>query len=765
MYWRLTLDNQLSLATKPGLIRSVHSSDFSQRAGIYDGTWRDPVSRLLWLRPSWLDRGYHENMRGSGAWRVKSAGMWQQVKRGPDEASLTSIVHPAGWGVSDFELDDVTTSLQTVDPSVPDSDTLYWAMQSSGWSLAADEGYVIYYHSLTDELVRRSNWFALQWGRLYLHVAGNGDWRLYDWDLDTPLTSAPTLRHSGALCGPGEQMARTGYIAVTPIPGMGIALHYPQVMASGQQQQGSAEAAVGHGVLIPYPACNAVSSPGSPVIAEAGPISIALNPYTANVIGLHQTRYPSSGTFTDGWFDTQTLYTAPPSGVTPTLMPRTYDAASSVSGAVRGVSGPWVAGTDRQGRVELTLSTSDAVRTPFVLGYTVEWPSTYTTRSAAPVQVVAIEALEWSQDAQLRNEGQAELYLREVDAQTIAQRGDATFLLEHSTDGTTWTPAFAGFARDWSIEAQIDARGLLYRARCTLHDLAYRMEETHVNLQTAFDWTTVADAVDNVLKASSLNPVLAQSPELQDRYIPGSPTGSSWRYAPNLGDSGIDALDAIMMHARSQNTEWVLRYDYDADGWVTEKRARSTTAGALEFRPTIAEREPDNSVFAYETLTLRPEPPEANVVQIAGISDPDSGGLRYISPPCVNVDSVSNAASADYLGRAVLLLGHLGEAPTQREVNLMARRIYDAVAHTRVLATATLTDWHQAIVPNAYVTIYRNGGNVLAHMWIKRRTIMIDGAGPSLYWPGGGNPPEVCPNYHEAVTLELDTEWSTSTDE
>lgn len=763
MYWRLTLDHDLSLATTPGLIRSVHSSDFSQRAGTYADTWRDPVSRLLWLRPNWLDGDYTSNMRGLAEFRVQSASMWREVTRSPQDTDLFSLVHPVGWAYTDAELADVTTDLPTVDAA--GEDTMYWALQSSGWQLDADEGFVIYYHNLTDELMRRSNWFGVQWGRLFLHFSGGGAWRLYEWDLDTALTDAPTLMHSGTLCGPGEQMARTGFIAITPIPGMGITLHFPQVLVSGAPQTGSAETAVGHGILIPYPSHAVEHLSGWPRIADAGPLTIALNPYTANVLGVQQTRYPASGTFDDGMMDTMTLYTEAPSQVTATLMPRVADVYSDVTGSMRGPSGAWVTGTDRQGQVRLTLTTSNTIYTPFVLGYTVEWPAAFTTRTTTPVQVVAIESLEWSQDARLRNEGEATLYLRETDAQTIAQRGDTTCLLEYSTDNATWTTAFGGFATDWHVEAEIDNRGLLYRARCTLRDLTHRMEETHVNLATAFDWMTVADAVDNILKASSMTAVLAQEPELDLVTVPGSPTGTQWRYAPNIGDSGLEALDAVLMHARQQGKEWILRYDYDADGWVTEARAHSTIVGALDLVPTLAERDPDNAALHYETCTFRPEPPEANVIQIAGVTDPDSGGVRYVSPPCVNHDSIDDDTSADYLGRAVLLLGTLGEAPTQREVNLMARRVYDAVAHTRVQATVTMTDWHESVVPNAYCTVYRNGGNVMLLAWIKRRTIRVSPAGPSLYWPGAGDPPTKCPANYEQVTLELDTIWETGLDD
>lgn len=764
MYWRFTLDPDLSLATEPGLLRSVHSSDFSQRAGVYANTWRDPVSRLLWLTPSWLTPGYHASMRTLKDFSVQTAGMWQEVTRSPDETGMFTLVHPVGWAYTDVELTSISTNLTTVNAS--GEDTLYWAL-TSNWMLAADEGFVVYYHNLTDELLRRANWFALQWGRLFLHIGGGGEYRLYSWDEDTPLTDAPTLRHSGSLCGPGEQMARTGFIAVTPIPGLGITLHFPQVLQAAQQQQGSAEAAVGHGLLIPFPAANTNRNPDEegPIIGHAGPLTIALNPYTANVLGIQQTRYPTSGTFTDGWFDTGHTYAGAPVGVTATEMPKeTTNGLVSVAGALRGPSGAWVTGTDRQGRAQLTLATTNAAYTPFVLGYTVEWAPSYTARGTTPYVVPNVQSIEWSQDALLRNEGEAELIIEGATARAIVERGDATFTLEYSTDDSTYVVAFAGFARDWQLEPQIDASGLWYRARCSLKDLLWKLDEAHVNLQTAFDWRTIANCVDTILRCAGYPTVATPSEELETIYVPGSPTGKSWRYAPNLGDGGLDALDAVLNHAKQQHHEWVLRYDHDLGAWVTEKRAYSTTTGALTLSPYIADRDPDNSVFHYLGLSMRPEPPEANVIQIVGVSDPDSGAQRYISPPCVNQDSIDDETSADFLGRAVLLLGTLGEAPTQREVNLMARRVYDAVAHRRLQATVTMQDWHTAIVPNVYVTLERDGGNAIASLWLKRRTIRITGDTHSLHWPGAGAAAEVIHNYAEAVTLELDSVWESEID-
>lgn len=752
MQWRLRLDTAITMATTPGLIRSVHSSDFSQREGVHDGTWRDPVSRLLWLRPNWLDRGYYSNLRGLSSFRVQTSAVWRPITRSPDGADLMALVHPYGWSVSDIALSGISTYLPTIDASPSAGDDLKWALQSSGWQLAADEGFVIYYHDLTDELVRRNNWMAIQWGRLLLHMSGSGEVRLYHWDADTPMTDAPTLEYRGNLCGPGQQMARTGYLAVTPIPGMGIALHYPQVQLAAPQQQGSVEAAVGHGLLLPFPAENAPGTSGWPVIAEAGPLTIALNPYVPHVIGVQQTRYPSSGLYTDGWFDTAVVYEDMPTAVTPTLMPRWSDTTSSVTGALLGSLGTWAPGIDRMARVRLQLTTGDTKYTPFVLGYTVEWPPRYTMRGTTELEPDYIERIEWSTDARLRSEGTAELYLRAEDARTVAERGDCTFELEYSDDGSTWTTALAGWARHWQIEASMDNAGVLYRARCTLKDYSYRMEEVHVNLQTAFDWMSVADAVDNVLKASSMPPVIAQSAELQNIIVPGSPTGSSWRYAPNLGDSGKDALDAVLLHARAQNTEWILRYDYDQDGWVTEKRNASTTTDAIELVTTKEEEDRLNGIYCYETLRLEVEPPEANVVQVFGLSDPDSGGVRYVSPPCTNLDSISDASSADYLGRVVLLLGTVAEAPSRQVVNLMARRLYDAVAHRRQKATVTLTDWDEGLKPNCYATL--NIGSSALELWVKRVTVTIDGAGPSV----GATVHE---GYHERVTLELDSVWET----
>jgi hypothetical protein len=757
MYWRLTLDTQMETPTEPGFIRSVHAADFSQREGVYTNTWRDPVTRLLWLKPSWLSGDYASNMRGYGAWSVKDAGMWQPVTRSPQETSLFSLVYPQGWAYTDVELTTVGTYLQTVDPDT--EDTLYWAMVSREWSLAADEGFVVYYHNLTDELMRRANWFALQWGNLFLHISGAGEYRLYAWTADSAtMTGAPTLQHAGSICGPGQQMARTGFLAVTPVPGMGIALHYPQAMAQGQQQAGSSEVAVGHGVLVPYPGKWDHAATG-PVIAEASALTIALNPYTANVMAVQQTRYAASGTFVDGWFDPMTLYTAGPAAVTPTCMPylSAPNPGALVTGALLGPAGAYVAGTDRMGRVQLTLTTSNTTYTPFVVGHTVEWAPVRTARTTTPYVVPKVTAIEWSQDEQLRNEGSAEMLLEGVTAQAIAQRGDTTCLLEYSHDETTWVTAFDGIARDWELDTGVDASGTWYRAKCSLRDRFWRIEEAHVNLQSAFDWMTVANAVDTVLKASGWAAIVTQSPALANLFVPGSATGRTWRYAPNLGDSGIEALDTILLHTRTQQGEWILRYDYTTDGWVTEQRASSTVTGALTFTPYSDDRDPDADVFAYSQAMFRPEPPEANVIQIMGVTDPDSGAIRYCSPPMVNQDSLDDETSPDYLGRAVLLLGTLGEAPTSQEVLLMARRVYDAVAHRRIKATLQMADWHTTIVPNVYVTIERDGGETLAEMWIKRRTIRVQ-QGMGLTWPDGLGAALV-EGYVEEVTLELDTQW------
>ncbi len=348
------------------------------------------------------------------------------------------------------------------------------------------------------------------------------------------------------------------------------------------------------------------------------------------------------------------------------------------------------------------------------------------------------------------------MLLEGATARAIAQRGDATYSLEYSEDDSTYTPLMAGWARDWQMDTVIDASGTSYRASCSLKDAFWRLEEAHVNLQSAFDWKTVADSVDTILKASGMLAVGTPSATLQDMIVPGSPTGRAWRYAPNLGDSGVEALEAVLTHTRTQRGEWILRYDYATDNWVTEPRASSTVTGALTLTPYSDDRDPDNGVFCYTSAQWRPEPPEANVIQIAGVSDPDSAAIRYVSPPCENHGSITDAASADYLGRTIVLLGTLAEAPTQREVNLMARRLYDAVAHRRVRGTLMLTDWHASLTPNVYCTVERDDDETLALVWIKRVTVRIT-QGQGLVFAGGA--PTVSPGYLEQVTLEVDTQW------
>lgn len=753
MKWALTLDPPLSLSYRPALIRSVHASDFAVYDAVVTDTWRDPVTRLLMLRPTWLSPSYGAGMVPRTSMRVQDTNMWADVYRGAYPAAMFALLHPDGWSVSDIALADVATYLPVAgsDPS----DTLVWALQSSGWWLSADEGFVVYYHALADEFDRAANWIALQWGRLCLRIGAGGAYELYDWGPDDDMTAEPTLRSAGEIAGPGEQLSRSGFLAITPVPGLGIALHYPQVPAEAAQMPGSVDVGVPHGVAIPY---MSNGQAGGPVIAEAGPLTIAVNPAMPVVLGIQRTRYPSSGTFRDGWFDTVQVYSEPPETPVVTLAPRASDVYSSVTAEILGPSGAWVPGTDHRGRVELTLATTSTTYTPFVIGYTVEFPATVVTRDTEAVSVDVSE-LEWTRDAEMRDEGVATIRTRDADVQTIAQRGDATARLQYSYDGVTYYTVLEGFASDWQLQAGVDGKGLEYHARFRLEDYRKRMREVAVNLATAFDWMTVAGAVDNILKASGLPPVATRSPELEEIVIPGSPTGSQWRYAPSPGDTGEDALRAILLHARRQNEEWILRYDYDSGEWATERRNRNPLQDPIAFVPSRDEADPANGVFAMDKLELRTIPPEANILMAVGATRPDNRSRAIAGPPLVNYASLDDPGDADYLGRAVLAIGVVSEAPTQAEVNLLARRMYDAAAHRRVLATVTLTDWDPRIKPNAYVTVYRNDSEPLLVGWVKRVTVRVTPGGSSRNWLSGT---EVrTEGTFETVTVEVDTRWET----
>lgn len=741
MQWRLRFDVPISLASEPGLFRALHSADYAPLSDSHAGTWRDPVSRLVMLRPNWLDRDYYSGLQPLSSWFHKTAG-WRALKRSRDQAAFMGTVKAASWTPADVDLGlPIGLPVDAANPGA--EDTLVWAL-ASGFVLSADEAFVIHYHTATDEHARKNNWIAVQWWDCLVHLSMQGRARVYQYADPSALNAEPALAGEFEFAQPGELNNSAGYIVLQPIPSLGLAVYHSGAAPQQPMRPANARAATFRGELVPWPG----RLDGWWSMFSESPVRIAVNPYMPVVLAFQRVRFTPSGTFTDAPFDPHFSPQTTPFEVVPVPL---NTASQSITASLMNAQGTaaWTPGVDRQGRVRMTLA-GDSIHTPFAYGYYVNWTPVFQTRGTTPYQP-RVMRLEWSYDCLGRFDGQAECLMEGAQGRAIAERGDATFVVENSTDGAVWTPVFGGFARDWQLDAAYDITGYYYRARCALRDMHHRLGEVHQNLQTAFDGLKVGSAISLALQGGGFPPLAAIPERAQEIEVPRPIAGQAWRYAPQLGDSGEDIIRALLALLRRQGEEWRLVFDWASFTWVLEQRDHDET-GATRW--SLVPRSASENLAAmkvrYTALDGRVEPPEANIIVAVGASEDHTHGARIASPPLYNQDSIAAAASPDYLGRAVLLLAAVAERATQGEVNLAARRIYDAAAHRR-------TQWrvavpvYAAISPDQPVRIHgapaegQPDGAVVADGWVKRMTVTVEGGGV------GG--------FLEKVEYEVDTMW------
>lgn len=732
--WRIRFDEPISLATEPGYIRSMHSSDFAATEAAYSGTWRDPVTRLVQLAPNWLTRDYSAGMQALTTWQRKPA-CWQAIVRGPQAADWMTTMQASGWAAADIDLGLPIGRVIELD-STPDYDTLTWALQSSGWALGADEAFCLHTQVLADEQARQANWLAVQWADLYVHLSLSGWCRVYRYADRSDLASVPVLVDEFEFASPGEIAHSHGYFAFHPVPGFGLALHFSAQTPERPVTTSNARSGVERGHLLQV---QSRWTGAHWTLCDASPVRIAVNPYLQMALGFQRVRYPASGTYTDGAFAPLCTPTTVPDSVTPHVA---YTAAQTITCELRnaGDTGAWTI-TDRQARVRATLTAADRSVTPYLAGYEVDWQPAYATRATTPYTPSKVFGLEWTRSETGRIEGRCECLMAGAGV-LIAERGDATFVVEYSDNGSTWVTEWGGFASEPSLESVIDGMdGFHYRAGWTLSDMWQRLGETHVAMEAAFDGRLLGDAINLVLRGGGFAPISPLPAALQSLVIPRPSDARGWRYSPQAGDDGTKALEALLLLARSQHVEWRVQYDWATAAWTAVQRARDTS-GATRWILSPLRDDADHTglVASYDRYTPRSQPPEGNIVIAQGLSRDDSYGLRFVAQPLYNQESLTDPTSLDYLGRAVIVRGTLAEAPTQDEVNRFARRLYDAMAHGRVTATVASPE-HVPILPDAPVQVQDADGVAVFDGWCKRVTVRVE--------PGG----------LASTEMQIDTTW------
>lgn len=741
--YRLTFDVPYTFATEPGLTRAVHCADFRPEKNSFNDTWQEPATRLVMLKPSFLSRSFKDDFKALSEWS-KQSDFWQEVKRGQDGITMLSSVKPASKGFPLIELL-ISLAIVTIQKSVELKDDLLWALQSN-FNLEVDEGFVIHYYGLTDELLRKNNWFYVQWDDIGVHFSHDGIVRVYQYDR-SDLTQPPVQIDEKVIGAPSEFLNHPGYFAFIPIPGFGLVLQHRQAAPQSVLHSVNVLAGTSRGVFIPWQH-HIVDDKWRNF--ERSPVRIALNPYNQHLLGFQVIRYPASGTYLDAAFDPMYTPSAAPTQVAPILLQTEYQ---NVTAAARTLddSGAYAPLTNRQGRIKCTLNSPDNIHTPFLGGYGFRFDPVYNVRNTTPVAPDLVNSLEWTEDEYGRKEGSAEVILDSDEGQAIAESGDSTFLLERSEDGgANWYTVFGGFAKEWDVVLEGEAGiRMFYVARVKLFDIWERFRETHQFLQTAADQVTPGEAINEVLRGNGFTPMASLPAETTAFVIPGSPQGESFRLGAKIGDTGEELIFKYLTFLRKSGEEWRLVYDWESGAWNLEKKPKDD-ADLWYLSPLYSDAA--NQVMRYRNAKLRPTPPEANIVTVMGITEPNAQGVKIIAPPLVNTDSLSNVNSRDYLGRYVFFPWEVAELGSQEEANKAARRIYDAIAHWRGCMDLDIPEGHARaeLTPNKACVVYKLSGwqdeatpilTPILSGWVKKVTTIVTQGFP------------------EAQQLEVDTVW------
>lgn len=754
--YRLTLDPPYAFAVEPGRRRDVNSPDFRPLPGQSVNTWRDDITGLTMLLPSHLARNYSDTFRALSGFRI-AANYWRDVKRSQDQAQMFTHLPMTAANYHLIELD-VAVALLAVDASVAHYDTLVWGAETLA-PVVHDQGFCYHYNAIADQMLRKNNWFALQWDNAYLHFNHQGTVTAYRYNDRADLVgSGATLVDQFQICSPGDLLGKDGYFWFIPVPAYGLLVYH-----SHSPQKGSIfEASVGKGALrghlIPWPTR---TMPDNTLrVFETSLLRLALNPFQPNVLGFQDIVYPSSGTYADAPFDPGYKPTVVPDEIRADVIPSGHGSASA---ALRKPdnSGAWTAGTDRQACVQISLSTSDIRYTPFVASYGVNWHPILTTRATTPLVVAMTSAtgvqdkctrLEWSEDYNQRFEGTADLILGSAAGQAIAERDDATFLLEKSEDGIEWEIIFGGFAIDWDIKASGGMGGFYYHCTCALKDIFERFDESFRTMPHAYDDASVADALNMVLQGNGFTPMDTTNPAIVPAYVnftklpPLPESGGTYRFAPRVGDKSTEILAKILTFLHTQGVEWRVIYDWLAVTFKVGKRPHDKTPSAIwTLSPYSDDANAGTQTWYYAAdpaPDYKGERPEANIVLVIGLTQPNTAGAGIVSDPLYNRASILDPTSPDYLGREIGVEYFFPPIGDKGELNLMARRMFDAVAHRRQKFPALhIPVMQDALVPNLHVQVQKMDHTTWVDGWIKRRTIMVDMFD------------------RESTTLEIDSVW------
>ena len=732
------------MCTEPPFFRAPHCGEFRPTKGAFNLTWRCPVTGVVMLEPSFLRYETAGDFKGLSQWE-HSAGYWQENQRGvqdiaADNSSSMAILSTqkaAGASFGGLLLSLVNVAIVGIRTNTAAGNNLVWALESK-FSLEADEGFVIHYHGLQDEMARKDNWFAVQFDDIYLHFSQTGVVRAYQYDR-ADMTSAPVLRDEFEVASPSELLQRVGYFVLLPIPGLGLAVYHSRISQRPGGIVTNAFQGVTRGHLIPWPSR---TIGGNLRLFDSSVVRFAFNPgQTGHSVGFQNLTYPLSGTYTDDVFDPHFTPTALPAEVIATPINTPYQA---ITAALRNPAdtAAWAVGTNRQGRVRCTLTTASMKHTPFLYAYGVRWAAIFATRNTTPLVLGneslgksdVLQRLEFTEDETGQFAGVANARLETAAGRLIAERGDCTWHLEKSEDGQAWDTVSGGLASlAQPFRMVITNVGLHYDTLWNLHDMRQRLTEVNQHREMAFDGYRLDVAVNAALQSGGMAPIAdADVPApIKLVFLPRTENNKTWQMASRAGDNTEDITEKWLFLLRKQNAEYLLVYNWDLAKMEWQAKPRDTTALAT-WTLTFYEDEHDPAnriIFIGSELTANPTPPVFNILQVFGKTEKDDEKLVPVQP-LINSASLTNTASPDYLGRAKMAVLPVVGLTDEAELAKVARRVEAIDGHRVFDAWPQIPRYVEGLAPNTQVILRGpNASGVrstLFTLWIKRRVTIID---------------------------------------
>lgn len=746
MNWRLSLDVPYSLPVELGYNIHRHASNFSPQADSFDNTWRDDKTGLVMLMPSFLKRDYFLNTVGLSSFR-RNEDLWRNSKVSYDRAdAFTNINAGVGDSASSIEIF-VDSAIVVINELIAQSDTLKWALETN-FMLHADESFGITIGPMSSEFMRKSNMLYIQWDNIGIHFSQSGFARVYLYNRSS-MSSPPVLVHSFHYASTTDINNRINHFIFIPIPSYGILLLHSTRPPSVSLFQSSARMSSPRGELVRFPSHDTPG--GYSEMFLSSPLRIAINPYQTYLIGVERIRYSQVGSYVDSAIDPGYVPSVHPSSLYPIFLQTRERSGTAVLRNSKN-DGDWSSGVDRTGRVKVQMQSSDPVYTPFLFGYGISFDPVYNVRDTTPVligdsgHVDKIVRLEWTEDESGRFEGIAELKLQSPEAVGIANRGDSTFVLEYSPDNIEWFTLFGGFAKDFKNDVRMDFGGQWYSCTVSLLDFWERFREVQHRPGSSFDGMSIGEALDVIMRTCGFPPVHyrdSDSAHAADSVkIPRPPDGRTWRFGISDGQLYEEYVRNLLLFMRGQNVEYRLVYDWSFQSWFLERKPR-VTSSVWSLSPFQSDRNSLSLTWYYgDDSSMSPEPPEANVVVVVGLTTPDAEGSQIMSVPLKNSASFYDSSHPDYLGRSVVR--HFTVSPLSRfgDANRMARIIYDSIAHSRRRANITIPSAHLGITVNHAINLLDTNREVIYSGWVKRRTVIVNMS-----------------DMDEVMSLELDTVW------